>query len=137
MKPAREKQGACVCRYRSPDKIFTSSPPRAGFLLNQCYNSSISTYPMSEEQLKAFLEKVQADTSLQEQLKAEGADPVAIAKEEGFSISADDIKRAQPTEALSDEELEDVAGGTIHFIIHSIQQHGTMCGGTNGVGCGG
>ena len=79
------------------------------------------------------------DTSLQEKLKA-AADAnavAAIAKEAGFSISADDIKRAQPTEALSDEELEDVAGGTIHFIIHSIQQHGTMCGGTNGVGCGG
>ena len=46
---------------------------------------------MSEEQLKAFIAKVQADTSLQEQLKEEGADVVAIAKEEGFSISADDL----------------------------------------------
>jgi predicted ribosomally synthesized peptide with nif11-like leader len=46
---------------------------------------------MSEEQLKAFLEKVQGDTSLQEKLKAAGdADAVlAIAKEAGFMISAD------------------------------------------------
>ena len=66
---------------------------------------------MSEEQLKAFLEKVQGDTSLQEKLKAAAnADAVtAIAKEAGFSISADDWKNAQSE--LSDEELEGVAGG--------------------------
>ena len=46
---------------------------------------------MSEEQLKAFIAKVQADTSLQEQLKAEGADPVAIAKAAGFSITTEDL----------------------------------------------
>ena len=66
---------------------------------------------MSEEQLKAFLEKVKADTSLQEKLKAEGADPVAIAKEAGFIISADDLTKAQSELSLSDEELEGVAGG--------------------------
>ena len=68
---------------------------------------------MSEEQLKAFLEKVKADTSLQEKLKAAGdADAVVvIAKEAGFSISADDLKQAQSKE-LSEEELEGVAGGS-------------------------
>ena len=75
---------------------------------------------MSEEQLKAFLEKVKGDTSLQEKLKAASdADAVvSVAKEEGFSISIDDIK-AQLLELsdeagdveLSDEELEGVAGG--------------------------
>ena len=66
---------------------------------------------MSEEQLKAFLEKVKADTSLQEKLKAAAdADAVvSIAKEEGFSISADDLKKAQSE--VSEEELEGVAGG--------------------------
>ena len=70
---------------------------------------------MSEEQLKAFLEKVQGDTSLQEKLKAASdADAVAeIAKEAGFSISADDLKNAQSD--LSDEELEGVAGGIGYF----------------------
>ena len=66
---------------------------------------------MSEEQLKAFLEKVKGDTSLQEKLKA-AADAnavAAIAKEAGFSISADDLKNAQ-SEA-SDQELESAAGG--------------------------
>ena len=69
---------------------------------------------MSEEQLKAFNAKVQADTSLQEQLKA-AADSdavVEIAKEAGFAITAEDIQSMQsaPVE-LSDEELEDAAGG--------------------------
>ena len=67
---------------------------------------------MSVEQLKAFLEKVKGDSSLQEKLKA-AADPgavLAIAKEAGFSISADDLKKAQSE--ISEEELEAAAGGT-------------------------
>ena len=66
---------------------------------------------MSEEQLKAFLEKVKGDSNLQEKLKA-AADSdavVSIAKEYGFSISADDLKNAQSQ--LSSEEMEGVAGG--------------------------
>ena len=67
---------------------------------------------MSAEQLKAFLTKVKGDSNHQEKLKA-AADSdavVSIAKESGFSISADDLKNAQVTE-LSDEELEGAAGG--------------------------
>ena len=64
---------------------------------------------MSEEQLKAFIAKVQADSSLLEQLKAEGADPVAIAKAAGYAITTEDLKEQRQT--LSDEELESVAGG--------------------------
>ena len=68
-------------------------------------------FQMSEEQFKAFIAKVQADPSLQEQLKAEGADPVAIAKAAGFTIKLQDLHR-QASE-LSDEELDVVSGGTI------------------------
>ena len=52
---------------------------------------------MSEEQLKAFLEAVKADAGLQEKLKtAKDADAVvAIANEAGFSISAEDLTKAQ------------------------------------------
>ena len=64
---------------------------------------------MSEEQLKAFIAKVQGDTSLQEQLKAEGADVVAIAKAAGFAISTEDLNTHRQT--LSDDDLEGVAGG--------------------------
>ena len=69
---------------------------------------------MSEEQLKAFLEKVKSDTSLQEKLNgAADADTVVeIAKEAGFSITAEDIQSMQSaTVELSDEELEGAAGG--------------------------
>ena len=67
---------------------------------------------MSEEQLKAFLEKVKGDTSLQEKLNgAADADAVVeIAKEAGFSITAEDIQ-SMPVKELSDEELEEAAGG--------------------------
>ena len=66
---------------------------------------------MSEEQLKAFLEKVKADASLQEKLKAAADNDAvtAIAKEAGFSISGDDLNKTKFE--LSDEELEGVAGG--------------------------
>ena len=63
---------------------------------------------MSVEQLKSFLAKVQAHKTQQEKLNAEGVDPVAIAKEAGFSITTQDLN--SPTE-ISDEELEGVAGG--------------------------
>ena len=69
---------------------------------------------MSEEQLKAFLEKVKADTELQEKLNgAADADAlVEIAKEAGFSITAEDMQ--PPTVELSDEELEGAAGGFVN-----------------------
>ena len=66
---------------------------------------------MSEEQLKAFLEAVKADATLQEKLKAAAdADAVvAIAKAAGFPIAAVELQRAQAE--ISEEELESVAGG--------------------------
>ncbi|MDC3044324.1 Nif11-like leader peptide family natural product precursor [bacterium] len=69
---------------------------------------------MSEEQLNAFLEKVKADTELQEKLNgAADADAVVeIAKAAGFSITAEDIRSMQSESVeLSDEELEGAAGG--------------------------
>ena len=69
---------------------------------------------MSEEQLNAFLEKVKADTSLQEKLKTAASPEAAIeiAKAAGFSITSEDIQSMQSsTTELSDEELEGTAGG--------------------------
>ena len=65
---------------------------------------------MSEEQLKAFLAKVKADASLQEQLKAEGTDVVAIAKAAGFAINTEDLAKHS---SLSVDELEASAGGNV------------------------
>ena len=85
---------------------------------------------MSEEQLKAFLEKLKADTSLQEKLKAAADNDgvAAIAKDAGFSISADDLKNAQSE--ISDEELEGAAGGTKTIFMFPISI--TWCGGVDG-----
>ena len=69
---------------------------------------------MSEEQLKAFLEKVKSDTELQEKLKAAASPEAAIeiAKAAGFAITVEDIQSMQSsTVELSDEELEGAAGG--------------------------
>ena len=65
---------------------------------------------MSQEQLQAIIEKVIADTTLQEKLKAAANSDalVSIAKESGFSVSADDLKNASE---ISAEELEGAAGG--------------------------
>ena len=70
---------------------------------------------MSEEQLTALLAKLKDDAGLQEKLRGAGDldDAVAIAKAAGFDVSkADWLKyQAKQTLELSDEELEDVAGG--------------------------
>ena len=70
---------------------------------------------MSEEQLAALLAKLKDDAGLQEKLKG-AADldaAVAFAKEAGFDVSKADWLRyqAKQTLELSDEELEEVAGG--------------------------
>ena len=78
---------------------------------------------MSEDQLMAFLEAVKSDVVLQDQLKAstdgeidtqlEINAVIEIAKAAGFSISAGDLLRnqAKGIMELSDEELENLAGG--------------------------
>ena len=70
---------------------------------------------MSEEQLSALLAKLKEDSGLREKLQGAGDFDAAVelAKEAGFDVSkADWLKyQAKQTLALSDEELEGVAGG--------------------------
>jgi len=66
---------------------------------------------MSEQQLKAFLQAVAADTALQADIES-APNPeavVAIAKNAGFSITSEDLKQHQAE--VSDQDLESVAGG--------------------------
>ncbi len=76
---------------------------------------------MSEEQLAALLAKLKDDAGLQAKLKAAtNLDSVlAIAKDAGFVISkAVWLKfQAQQTIELSDEELENVAGGQDEYRV--------------------
>jgi len=82
---------------------------------DRCYAQPVAPHiPMSEEQLKAFLEKVKGDTNLQEELNAAASPEAAlqIANDAGFAITAEDIQSMQSTtEEVSDEELEGAAGG--------------------------
>ena len=86
---------------------------------------------MSEEQLKAFLEKVKHDLSLQEKLKAikdvEAA--VDIAMSAGFVVSSDEILKSFSYDELSQTELENLAGGGGTGYLNS-QGHYFMCQGT-------
>ena len=68
---------------------------------------------MSEEQLKAFLEKVKSDTKLQEKLGAAitTEEALALAKDAGFLITSEDVQSMQSATDLSDDELENIAGG--------------------------
>lgn len=76
-------------------------------------NTTPTAQAMSEDQLKAFLEAVKADESLQERLKETGDTEsiIEIAKAEGFVISAEELKRAQAV--ISDKDLEGIAGGIV------------------------
>ena len=85
------------------DQINKSPASWRGFLLIHCYDKFLDQQSIWEEQLKVFIAKVQADSSLQEQLKAEGADVVAIAKTAGFSITTEDLNAHR--QALSGSEL--------------------------------
>jgi predicted ribosomally synthesized peptide with nif11-like leader len=86
---------------------------------------------MSEEQLTALLAKVNEDAELREKLKAAAdADAVvAIAKEAGFMISADELQRAQAIQGkeLSDEELESVAGGGKGWTYDCVKWSVNVC----------
>ena len=87
----------------------------ADIAADRCYDQAVAPRPpMSEEQLKAFLEKVKGDTSLMEKLQAAASPEAAIeiAKDAGFAITAEDIQSMQSaTVEVSDEELEGAAGG--------------------------
>ena len=78
---------------------------------------------MSEEQLKAFLEKVKLDTSLQDKLKAAAdSDAVlALAKEAGFSITTEDLKTHR--QSLSDDQLANAAGGNVTRVARPQQSY--------------
>jgi len=68
---------------------------------------------MSEEQFKAFLEKVKGDTDFQERLQSSKSseDIFGVAKDHGHESTQDH------RDQLSEEELESVNGGILGKII--------------------
>lgn len=59
---------------------------------------------MSQEQLKAFMNKVNEDKELQEKV-------IALAVEHGFNVEAKDF--ASSSMELDDDSLDNVAGGNV------------------------
>ena len=67
------------------------------------------------DKMKEFLDAAEQDEALAERLTgAEGPEAVlALAKEKGFELTEADLAVEEATGELSDEALEDVAGGVI------------------------
>ena len=76
---------------------------------------------MSVEALNAFGKKVLEDQELKAKAKQTGLDNleglISLAKENGFDISKEDFeavaKELQSTDELSEDDLEQVAGGVV------------------------
>ena len=71
---------------------------------------------MTTEAATAFVERLKTDEALQSKLAAAAsrAERLALAREEGFDLSAGDagaVRQALGIEELSDDDLDKVAGG--------------------------
>jgi predicted ribosomally synthesized peptide with nif11-like leader len=75
------------------------------------------------EQLKSFMETMAQDQSLAEALNAAETPEavIALAKEKGITLTEQDLALAQaPVGELSDDDLDDVAGGAINFASNTV-----------------
>ena len=81
---------------------------------------------MPEEQLTAFLEKAEGDKELQEKLKAtDDADAVVVtAKDAGFIISVDELKKARAK--VSENEMEDLEWWRVLKNLCKLQSYGVL-----------
>ena len=75
---------------------------------------------MSEEQLKLFLEKIKADSSLQNKLKAatKPEEVINIAKDAGFTV--DKLMLEKVCNDLSEQDLEQISGGCAYTDVPPI-----------------
>ena len=92
---------------------------------------------MSVEQAKAFAEKALKDPAILEKLNSDGADVVAIAKDHGHEFDEDHIEAGQAhleslVDEMSDEELDDVAGGAFSTMPVTDARH-RIIGGDKGI----
>ena len=87
---------------------------------------------MSEEQLKAILEKIKSDTELKDKLSASMSleEALSISQEAGFSITPEDVE-SMKTEVISDFELENAAGGYRRGGCGTCPPYGSDCQPTN------
>jgi predicted ribosomally synthesized peptide with nif11-like leader len=88
---------------------------------------------MSQEQLSALLAKLQEDAGLREKLQGAGDldAAVAMAKEAGFDVCRKDWfdYQSESVNAITDQDLELVAGGADKYSIDSQCMVPPSCGG--------
>jgi predicted ribosomally synthesized peptide with nif11-like leader len=79
---------------------------------------------MSQEDLEAFVHRIQQDPTLRERLDREGCDAVALARELGFELTEEDLRhqRSHSPRPMSEEELEEVAGGGVGDVWWKINE---------------
>ena len=80
---------------------------------------------MSEEQLKAFLVKVQADASLRQQLQsATDDDVVRLAEDHGFIITKADMSSLsrELADEINDEDLEMMNAGSFGTVFTGLKR---------------
>jgi len=78
---------------------------------------------MSAEEIQRFSDEVKNSSAMQDKLKTIGNDVdavVAYANELGFEFSAEEVKSLSKTGTLSDEELDEVAGGQTVFMADVV-----------------
>ncbi len=77
---------------------------------------------MTEDQLSSFIAAAKADPALMERLDGteDIASVVAIAKDAGFTISADALKSKAGVGDLSDEELEATCCSSTGTVISGV-----------------
>lgn len=78
---------------------------------------------MSVVSAKAFIEKVKNDEDFKKKLGElkDGQARMEYVKKEGFDFTKEEILKVKEEEGLSDEELDNVAGGCAHICEkHSI-----------------
>jgi predicted ribosomally synthesized peptide with nif11-like leader len=86
---------------------------------------------MSNEAAAAFVERLKGDEDFQSRLAdaASPAERLAIAREEGFDVSSEDVGaliRTLGIDELSDEDLEKVAGGAGTTTVATVAVSGSV-----------
>ncbi|MCX5943823.1 MAG: Nif11-like leader peptide family RiPP precursor [Cyanobacteria bacterium] len=87
---------------------------------------------MTQEQIQALIQAVQANPELKDRLAeaTSASEATAIVTEAGFQCDLEELTKEieSNTIELSDEELEQVAGGNWGQLIKSIMNNGESCG---------
>lgn len=77
---------------------------------------------MSVVSAKAFIEKMKNDEDFKKKLGAlkDGKERMEFVKAAGFDFTKEELAKVKEEEGLTDEELDNVAGGCGHACLHNV-----------------